>query len=509
MKIYFIWCSYPTHAVFYGDPVGLVLLSGIAKSLGHQTDISLYNGSKRNLKIIQEKIRNNKYDILGISSNSVEKPLSFELLDQLKGDFIKTCGGLGPTLEPKDFQKHCDYIFVGEGEKILTEFLKQLKNKQKIKIKGVYSKTDKGPFLPADLIDDLDSLPISDYKFRFDENEVARRFLATNIGIYMGSRGCPSACKFCFNATFSKIFKGKYFRLKSVEKICRELDVMKKENPDIKSWNILDDTFLYRSIDELEKITSKWHFMKTPFDIAARVIEIKSEKIEIIVKNGLKSLNIGLERATPELRAFCNKPYFSNETLFNAIRIIKKYEVPNFVLNNMCGFPDETRQTLMQLIRLNIKIGNSFRNSPTKFSTVIYPLRLLPGSPWYNEYYEDIRRDFDPIQNHFLPNIKVKGLAEQELFDWARLFSPYVNFLIDLQNEELKNVVLDDLEKYGPTLTERRIKLLKKIINRKIHTIVCLRNIVLISWQIRNPLLLPLSFWLRPVAKFHDKFFNN
>lgn len=511
MKIYFIWCTYPTHAVFHGDPVGLVSLSGIAKSLGHQTDISLYryDDGRKSLKIIQEKIAKNRYDIIGVSSNSVEKPLAFELATRIDGDFVKICGGLGPTLEPEEFQKYFDYIFIGEGEKALAEFLKLSANKQKINIQGIYSKDDKGPFSPTELTENLDTLPLPDYEFKFGPDGVPRKFLRTDMGIYMGAKGCPSACKFCFNAAFVKIFKGRYFRLKSAEKVCQEIRTMKKINPSIKAWNILDDTFMAWPVDSIKKISAEWRSMNTPFDIAARVIDIKPEKMKILVENGLRSFNVGLERATPELRNFCNKPYFSNETLFEAMKIVKDCRAPNFTLNNMCGFPDETRNTLMQLIRLNIKIGNFFYGSRTKFATVLYPLRLLPGSPWYNEYRSSIK-NIDPITDRLIPNIKVDSINEEELKDWVRFFSSYIAFLVDFINRDLQKVILDDIERYGPSLTQKRIKLLKELL-KKTHTDKgSFVRFILITWlKIRFPVLFPTSFFFKYLSKIYDKFFNN
>lgn len=504
MKIYFIWCTYPTHAVFHGDPVGLMSLSGIAKSLGHQINISIYYDSEHNLSVIKNKIAKNRYDIIGVSSNSAEKPLAIKLSNELKNNSaVKICGGLGPTLEPEEFQKHFDYIFIGEGEKALAEFLKQLKNKRKIDIRGVYSKTDKGPFLPTELTENLDSLPFPDYGFKFGLDEVPKGFLRTDMGIYMGARGCPSACNFCFNSTFLRIFKGEYFRFKSAEKVCEELELMKRMNPTIKSWNVLEDTFMVRPIEEIEKITSKWHSLNTPFDIATRVIDIKKEKIEIAVRNGLRSLNVGIERATPELRNFCNKPYFDNETLFEALKILKDCKVPQVTLSNMGGFPDETRETLARLLRLNIRAGNLFSYSATKFISVFFPLRLFPGSPWYDKYRQDIRENFNHYKNHFLPNLKVKGLSDEELESWARFFVPYSKFLVDLKDEKQQEAILVDIENKGPQLTAERMKLLKRAVEK--------RGGKISFWgqKIKNPHL----FSLNPVEKFaskvYDKFFNN
>jgi ribosomal peptide maturation radical SAM protein 1 len=108
-----------------------------------------------------------------------------------------------------------DYVFSGESELALTEFLRR------------YSEGDlpSQRVIAADPPKDLDALPLPDYQSFFDQME---RFLGENgpkqtIICYETSRGCwwgqTRRCSFCGNNTNESIV----FRQKSVEKASLEL----------------------------------------------------------------------------------------------------------------------------------------------------------------------------------------------------------------------------------------------------------------------------------------------
>ena len=63
-------------------------------------------------------------------------------------------------------------------------------------------------------------------------------------------------------------------------------------------------------------------------------------------------ISIGLEHGNEEFRKKILKKSFTNEQVMNAFKIIEKSGIP-VTVNNIIGFPDETREIAFDTIRLN------------------------------------------------------------------------------------------------------------------------------------------------------------
>jgi radical SAM superfamily enzyme YgiQ (UPF0313 family) len=70
---------------------------------------------------------------------------------------------------------------------------------------------------------------------------------------------------------------------------------------------------------------------------------------------GCQAVSLGLEHGNEKFRETVLKKFIKNETIINSIRLISKYHI-TATINNIVGFPDETRKLVFDTVNLNRKI---------------------------------------------------------------------------------------------------------------------------------------------------------
>ena len=233
-------------------PVGLGYLSEILSQaeIEHQIiDMSL----GYSIQQVQQKIRDFRSDLIGVSMTSLFHQSVYEALHSLKQAFpdIPILAG-GPHLSTlrRQVLEECsaiDYATTLEGEDSLVEFCR---GKQPEEILGLLYRDADGKICytgDRPFIMDLDRLPFPKYeKFELE------KYVAREIGV-ITSRGCPYACTFCPVKTTI----GRATRFRSVEPIVDELEYWHQQG--YRDILILDDNFamkqerVYGICDELER----------------------------------------------------------------------------------------------------------------------------------------------------------------------------------------------------------------------------------------------------------------
>lgn len=194
--------------------------------------ISLYETN------INNQIYNIIKDLFNLNANHYifstyiwNKEFVFRVIKELKKimpNIIITLGGPEVTYNAQDTLFNnlaIDYILIGEGEKVLLNFLLNRNDK----IKGVASLKD-GKFNYYGneiLIDNLDMIP-----FPYTDEELNE---GIKILYYESSRGCPFSCSYCL----SSIDKG--VRYWSLERVKNDIDRFLKT--DIRLVKFVDRTF--------------------------------------------------------------------------------------------------------------------------------------------------------------------------------------------------------------------------------------------------------------------------
>lgn len=145
---------------------------------------------------------------------------------------------------------------------------------------------------------------------------------------------------------------GVYFRLKNVSRV---LDELKYQISEYKADYIYfnSETFFARKEQEL-KLFATEYAEKTglPFWCQTRIETISERRIKLLEDMNCDRISIGLEHGNEEFRKKILKKSFTNKYVIDAFKILEKSRIP-VTVNNIVGFPDETRAHAFDTIRLN------------------------------------------------------------------------------------------------------------------------------------------------------------
>ncbi len=476
------------------------------------------------------------------TSKRAERIIRF--LNQLKIPIIY--GGVHPTISPNDAIKHANLICVGEGEEAVVELANALeKNKPINKIKNLWiknqkqdketiiknqkqdketiiknqkqdtetiiknQKQDKETIIKnqkqdtetiiknpvRNLVDNIDSLPFPDYNLEYHyilESGKLRKFQEKDLGgqiFFLTGRGCPYGCDYCSNSLFNELYKGKrkkILRWHSPEYIIDGILYLKNKFPSLNSFDIRDDTFSFRSLEDIKKFCELYkEKVKMRFKCLGDPKTIDNEKIKLLVEAGCTDIIVGIqgsERVNLEI-------YHRNQTDANILRagkILSKYKDKLTVMYDIItSNPYESPEDIINMIKLLQKLSKPYYLS-------VNNLVFFPGSALYTRAKKDgiIKTEKDSAADlNYWDRAKHIKLKKKNI---------YLNLILNL----MRGVVTD--KKYGvfpaPLLKylikEKRIK--RNLKNPAFSYLIL--NFVSISDLIREKLAkpffrsLPLSF---------------
>ena len=91
---------------------------------------------------------------------------------------------------------------------------------------------------------------------------------------------------------------------------------------------------------------------KLPFWCQTRVETVTHERIKKLKNIGLHMLAFGMEHGNEKFRADVIDRKYSNKSAIEALQIPHEYGVP-FTVNNIIGFPGETRELAFDTVEIN------------------------------------------------------------------------------------------------------------------------------------------------------------
>lgn len=364
MKFFFIYprFKYPT-----GDPpLGpLSLMAYIRKELP-DVQLKFFDASfDPSFKHIERTLLAFRPDITGIYCNTLmyEYVLRIARMAKLIGSFV-IVGGPHATVRPDTLirLKSIDAVVIGEGERPLVHVLKCYPDLEKIRenpavlLKGMKWARDD---CRADLVPDLDQLPIAAYDLIdmkkyihnwFQMDVVSPRFKGTNL---IASRGCPFHCSFC-QPTLNRLF-GKKVRIRSPENVINELKFLKKRYG-INSFIFVDDTptifkewlIAFSRLLVEEKLEMTW-------GCNTRVGLLDEATLTTMVKAGFRRLMVGVESGSQRILDDIYKKGIKLRTVPGFIAMVKKFGVYIFAYF-MIGAPSETEAEIRRTINLSFTL---------------------------------------------------------------------------------------------------------------------------------------------------------
>lgn len=259
----------------------------------------------------------------------------------------------------------CDYIIPGEGEKPVLGLLRhvvdgagtlrQIRSLKYIDGTGRYFEN-----ALEEPIEDLDDMP-----FPKRENSLNRSFrMSPSIGILTG-RGCPYHCSFCFEGAASK-----KVRLRSMQNVFAEIEMVLGENKNLRCVNVYDDTFTLQR----ERVEAFCAYMKekglswTCEGHVARICR-EPELLGKMVESGMAAMQIGIESGSRRVLEAYHKNT-TPEMIEEAVRICKQAGLPTLEGNYIVGGAFETQETMRESIehaKRLLEIGRGMLELSTVF----------------------------------------------------------------------------------------------------------------------------------------------
>lgn len=458
-KVMLTLCNSPMDNLI---PLGPSLLSACLKRAGHEVrlfDTTFYQtrehtgdearvetlqvkptnladfGIKPKPGRIEEDFRNmvDRYapDLIGLSAVETTFPIARGLLKVIADIKIpKIVGGVHATLAREEVIQNpdLDMICIGEGEGAIVDLADRIgQGKDYSDVLNLWVKKGRRIIrnAPRALVD-LDSLPVQDWtiyeKERFFKPMGGKVWVMGNIE---AARSCMNKCGYCANEALHEIYKGigRYYREKSPEKVIAELRQLKKEFG-LQYVYFIAENFLATSRERFEKFAElyKAQDVKTPFYIDTRPETLSPEKVKVLGAIGCEGIAMGIESGDDDFRKKVLGRNMRNSQIVQAAKNVRENSNIRLSVNNIIGFPTETREQIFRTIEVNRKVpAHSFMVNLFNpyHGTRLRELAIKMGYIKPDEEAGDYRTDYA---------LDMPQLSAEELKGLRRTFPLYVRF---------------------------------------------------------------------------------
>jgi anaerobic magnesium-protoporphyrin IX monomethyl ester cyclase len=325
-------------------------------------------------------------DLIAISSTEDMWELALRILEHAKSykianDIPVIAGGVFPTFAPALALRHplIDMVCVGEGENALIDLCDRIeRGKSWEDVTNLWVKRADGSIKrnPISKPVDINSVPMIDVSIFED----ARLYRPMSGKIYRmlpieTVRGCPYTCTFCNSPDQVTLYKketnSKFVRKRNMDLVYKELKYF-KEKMNLEYAYFWADTFLALNKRELDEFCEMYSDIRLPFWMQTRPETISHDNIRRLADVGLHRISFGLEHGNEEFRARVLDRRWRNDDIIEALKIPHQYNV-QFSVNNITGFPNETRELAMDTVELNRQIDADNAN--------IYSFTPFHGTP--------------------------------------------------------------------------------------------------------------------------------
>jgi len=291
-------------------------------------------------------------------------------------------GGTAATVTPElCILGGTDYAICGEGEGATADLVAALATGADTRnIANVWYEGADGPVgnPPRSLIEDLDSLPISDLaeenKFyvefgRLREGDPWRNFVRYEL---VASRGCPYSCTFCSNSVMHELYKGlgRFVRVRGVEHVMRELENAKEMLPNMNFVAFFDEVFGV-TVGWLRQFRDAYsRRIGLGFQCLTDLRSITDEKVGLLKDAGLVELNIGIQTGSEKLRRELFNRHVSDQQILDTVALAQKHRVfarYDIIADNPFESREDKRATLDLLMKL-----------PRPFILNVYSMNYFP-----------------------------------------------------------------------------------------------------------------------------------
>ena len=341
--------------------LGPMYIASSARAAGHQVKLCIGDKAADFTQAIEEF----RPDLLGFSIMTGSHRWATDMARQLKRahGVQSVFGGAHPTFFPEFIaEEDVDLLVRGEGEEAMVDILDHIdagtdySGVANLSLKRPDGRIIDNPL--RNLSRNLDDYPFPD-RALYDSlsGRIDRR--VRNV---ITSRGCPFHCTFCFEDSMRELYagKGKYVRIREIEKVLEELKIL-KATTDVQTIYFADDVFgmsrkwLY---DFLERYRCE---IGLPFIclLRADIVAANPEYAQKLAEGGCSTAFFGIETGNEQMRNDILKKKLTNQEIRIAAQRLHEAGIP-FRSYNIVGLPGESLADALETLKLNIEIGADY-----------------------------------------------------------------------------------------------------------------------------------------------------
>jgi len=375
-------------------PYGIIQLGAYLEKNAEGVEVEVLdcNAEHVDWRDMEKRIESSNPDIVASSSlatcNTYVVVRTLETAKKVNSDIITVAGGqhfTATSQESLEEYPEIDVIVRGEGERTLTEFVKNASSKRVLpKIEGIsFRQGGKIVHNPArPLIENLDELPYPGY--HLVKNSISKYHFAAMSGrdvrfaLIEGGRGCPHECTFCTQWQHWQ----RTWRAKSPQRIADEMEFCHRNFGSEFIWLTDDNLGAGSRIGDIADEIIK---RKMPDDVTwfvqARCDDIvrNKEVLPKLRKSGLNWVLLGVENSElSTLESF--KKGITPDDAKTAVKLLKENDIfahAMFIIGNR----KDTKESISRLREFADELDPDF--------AMFGILTPFPG----NEVYDEAKRN--------------------------------------------------------------------------------------------------------------------
>lgn len=384
---------------------------------------------------LRQQVRDFMPDLIAMSTTEDMWDLGCMLLacisDQIKELRAPVIvGGVFATFAPHLAIRNplVDMVCVGEGENALRDLCKRIEEGRNWNdVTNLWTKQPDGSIKrnPVSEPVDVNAQPMIDVSL-FEDNRLYRPMAGKVYRMVPieTARGCPYKCAFCNSPSQLSFYKDEtgtsFFRKRHMQSVHQELTWF-KETLNIEYFYFWADTFLALNNREFDEFCEMYEDIKLPFWIQTRPETLTDYKVKRLAQAGIHRISFGLEHGNEAFRAKYLDRTFKNADIIEKLAIPNKYDIP-FSVNNITGFPHETRELAMDTVEINRQINSANQN--------IYSFAPFHGTPLRKLCEEMKLIDPDTVTQCLTGEsiLPLANYSNEEIEGLKKCFALYVKF---------------------------------------------------------------------------------
>ena len=365
--------------------------------------------------------------LIGFSVVEPTYPIAERLLNSIgdiKGDIKVVFGGIYSIFAYNKIIKHplVDMVCYGEGEETIVNICKNMSfNISLNNLENMVIKEGDQVFVNRkSSLTDLNKLPNLDFslyqKERFYKPVGGKVLKMAPVEF---SRGCPYTCTYCADQALTESFKesGKWFRQKDNKRIIEEIECYLKEY-NIEYFYFISESFLGMGEKKLDEFVELYKSIKIPFWFNTRIETITHDRLKKLESINCDRISIGLESGSEYIRKKILKRNYSNSYFLEKFKIISEYNI-SVSVNNIIGFPDETREQIFETIDLSRDVDAE------SFGAYIFQPYQGTSLRDYCVRKGYISEDYLAEDVHFSSGLTMPQITKEEIGGLQRTFTLY------------------------------------------------------------------------------------